>query len=165
MIMNIREDLHKLNELKSAVIDSSSVIYLQKLGLLNLASDAIQLYAPLSVFNETKLDNAQIQKVDYNLNEYSSADDQVLTIAVRMHFPLISDDKKILQQARGAGADYFNTLMIVLLLFLRGYLSKHDAERKMQLLEQIAWYDDWIWEYGRQVFAEIVAAARSNMED
>ncbi len=164
MIMNIREDLRKLNELKSAVIDSSSVIYLQKLGLLKMVSDTVQLYAPLAVLNETKLDNAQIQEVDYNLNEYSSADDQVLAIAVGMHYPLISDDKKILQQARGAGADYFNTLMIVLLLFLRGYLSKHDTERKMQLLEQIAWYGDWIWEYGRQVFEAVELMSNKNRE-
>ncbi len=164
MIMNIREDLHKLNELKSAVIDSSSLIYLQKLGLLNLASDAIQLYAPLAVLNETKLDTEQIQKIDYPLNEFSSADDQVWAAAVQMHCPLISDDKKILQQARGAGADYFNTLMIVLLLFLRGYLSKQDTERKMQLLERIAWYDDWIWEYGRRVFEAVELMRNKNRE-
>lgn len=160
MNKNVQNDIRKLKNLEMAIIDSSSLIYLEKLDLLDTASRTIRLFVPATVFDEINFNVSRIRKVECQEEKHSSTDKQVLTLAKRMHCPLISEDKKILQKARREGLDYFNTLMVILLLYLRRLLSKQATEEKWKQLKQIAWYEDWIWAYGQEVFDKIVAQAK-----
>ncbi len=153
IIKNIQQDIDKLKNLDKAVIDSSSLIYLSKLGLMEKTATVVRLMAPEMVFAETGMEPGLIEKID-NLkkDKTTTADRQVLNLALQEQCAVVSDDKKILHRAEQNGLDYFNALMLVLLLFGRNRLTAKETSLKLEQLKHIARYHIEIWDYGQKIF-------------
>ncbi len=153
---NIIRDIAKLNSLQKAVIDSSSLIYLFKLNLVQPLGHVVRLLAPTGIFNETGLAELPVVQTDCSGSNALLPDEQVLALAKAQRCAIISDDKKILRKAEEYGLDYFNSLMMLLLLYEHGILDYEQAERKLEELYAFAHYGKKIRDYGRMLFASII---------
>ena len=150
-INTIATDITKLESLHKAVIDSSSVIYLFRLHLIDALGRVLRLTAPPAVFAETALSGLPIHKIESRNFAGLLPDAQVLELAWQEGCALIADDKKMLQKAAENGLDYFNTLMMVLLLYQRGILDRRETESKLKALYGFAHYAKSIRDYGRMM--------------
>jgi len=144
--------------LKNAAIDASSMIYLQRLDLLDLVSSVLKLFTTRDVLDETGFDSLPITIVREGINSKQTPDDQLFNLARKLNCALISEDRKILKKARNAGIDHFNTLMILIFLFRKNYLTEEELQSKANALHLFARYDRQIREYGEDLIARIMNA-------
>ncbi len=151
----VQIDLSKLKTLRRAVIDSSTLIYLSKLELLEYVTKEVDLIIPSAVFREIGSSGIEGVQVVPPVEAQMKADAQVVALARRLGCAVCSDDKKILLNARKQGADYFNTLMLILLLKVRKRLTTDETEKKLLQLKRLARYNAKIWKYGEDLFAWI----------
>jgi hypothetical protein len=88
-----------LSELHTAIIDSSSIIYMQKAGYLPIVSDLIHLLTITSVYSETGFTSG-IQLIESAFQDGMATDEQIITLAIKSGYPVISEDKRILLQLK-----------------------------------------------------------------
>lgn len=148
----IYHEMKKFERLKMAAIDASSIIYLQKIGLLNTLADAVQLVTTPALLNETRFSNLPLHILSDGMDERMPADAQLIALALYKNSALISEDRKILHRAKRMGLNYYNSLMMVLFMFFKGFLSEQVVQGKIEQLKQFARYGQDIWEYGQQLF-------------
>ncbi len=153
---NLDLDIFKLRHLGKAVIDSCSWIYLDKLDLLDALLKEISLLVPAAVAQEIGYSGPQVVLKNSLYKRFTTADTQVVALATYFNCALISDDKKVLLKAKRQEKDYFNSLMMILLLYERGILSEKQTEGKLRQLKQWARYEAAIWNYGRTLFSRMV---------
>ena len=144
-----------LSKLHTAIIDSSSIIYMQKAGYLLLVNDIIHLLTTPSVYSETGL-RSGIDLIGCDIHAGMAADDELIYLAYKSGFPLISEDKRLLQELKKKGKQYFNSLMILLLLRMRKRINDEEFEGYKDELKSVARYSSMVWEFGQEVYREIL---------
>ena len=106
----------QFNKLTSAFIDSSSIIYLQKINAHKLVGASIELYTIHEVIKEIRNTDIKINIWGQSFEKYLTTDEELLRTAYEAKIPIISEDKGILMKADELGMDYFNSIMILLFL-------------------------------------------------
>jgi hypothetical protein len=144
--------------LQEAYCDSSSVIYLQKIGCWNILSQTITLYTIPVVLTELGYKPVRI-RVDAveNIEDRNTAttDDALVAAAVRRKLALVSEDKYILKKAQQYHLPFYNTLMMLNFLLYKRVISSEKYTAFCEVLHSFAWYSPPIWEYSRQLYLEI----------
>lgn len=112
----------RLESLGAATIDASSIIYLLKAGFLGYLAAEVELHTVADVMRETGWRGLPVATHDGAPKAVvpSAPDDQLLAFSIAHRLPLISEDRKLLLRAGAAGLVYYNALLMLNLLVLRG---------------------------------------------
>jgi hypothetical protein len=142
------------------VIDTSSLIYLSKIELLHTTALALHLmtvpkvvkaFGSLSDFQPIKLiDLKKIDKKNEELDSY------LVEIAKNLQLPIVSEDKKMLMQAKRSGLAFFNTLMIMNFLIFKKVINQTEYQAALVRLREEAYYDEAIFEYGKKIYEKVI---------
>ncbi len=134
------------------LIDTSTLIYLERLTLL----ERIAVVFPLATIDQVIKEFGRSPKgvAIYPTGE-GVTDMLLVKQAVLCDAVVLSEDKKVLQNAGSCGLEYYNTLMIVLALYARGEIDYVICTSLLGRLEKFARYGENVWTYGRQVLAEL----------
>ncbi len=147
--------IEQLRHLQEAVVDASSVIYMQKAGFLEPAAQILRFHSPLSVAKETGYRDLPIEIHECNTN-IDSPDAQILYLARTFSFPVVSEDKKVLLTASKHGLPYYNALMILNYLLDKNHLDLNGFLYFRKKLFLIARYGRNIQSYGALVTENIL---------
>lgn len=130
--MGIREEFDALT---GAAVDASSIIYMLKAGFLGLLGHTIRLVTIEAIRDETGWQPPEVEvRWEPSLKhgepgvcppgpgpeaEALSNDERLLRFAAASRLPVVSEDRGLLEEAEGRGIDYYNSLMMLLLLRYR----------------------------------------------
>jgi len=140
--------------LSHALIDASSMIYMNDAGFLWKLSNTICLYAPKPVIKESGLINPPITPIGYDGTRRSN-DEKFIAACLKKKWPVISEDKTILMRMRRAGRQYYNAVMMLNFLFFRTIISEKIYTASYSKLQTRARYSTYVWEYSARVFEAI----------
>lgn len=144
----------KFRNLKRAFIDTSSIIYLNKIDQYSNLIDILKLVTIPDVVDECgfPVEHENLEIVVFNSRATDTTDERILGGASRLRLPVISDDKKLLLKSREAGLDCFNSAMMIHFLFFKDRLDSKSASRALNSLNSVARYQKDIWDYSEKVF-------------
>jgi hypothetical protein len=148
--------LSRFEGLTRALIDSSSIIYIQKAGFFLALAETLALHSLPEMIAETGPPDVSIHLVHSDDSSLTN-DEKLIACAQKMKMPVISEDKKILISMRRADLPYFNALMMLNFLLFKRKIDRSGHGRYFRELKKIAWYSRMVWEKGRQIFAAIAA--------
>ena len=155
MTMDIKTALHDVQQFKGGVIDTSTLIYLERLGILNRIATLYRLLVVPQVVQEFDRSlPAQILCVE---SPPGAADQALCPVAFDHRLAVLSDDKHVLTLARSAGLVYFNTLMLLLLMLYHEQLSVAQCRALLLHLFTFARYGCAVRSFGEQVFEHILS--------
>ncbi|HRX15815.1 MAG TPA: hypothetical protein P5123_05845 [Spirochaetota bacterium] len=137
----------KLKELSSFIIDTSSLIYMQKISVMKMVTKIYNIKAPLSVINEFGSCPEGITTVDINL----SADDDIIACADQFGLPVCSEDKRVLLHASRDNIDYYNTIMILVSMRTKNIITKQEFGQYITGLRSNAHYSNKVWDYAQKL--------------
>ena len=157
--------LRQFDHLKKAVIDASSVIYMDKAGFLPLLAQNVTLMTIPEVLQEINSRNVKIQ-IAPSEELTGTTDEKLVSCAFQLNLPIISEDRKILRAALEKEMDYFNSLMMLSFLFYRRQVSEKEYRGYLEKLRAIAWYGNEIWEFGARLhnFLFYIPMQKGNMD-
>ena len=148
--------LHQFETLDRAIIDTSSVIYLSTIDLLKATTKNLHLITVAGVVKETGEDalfkNIEIVDIFSKTDARTDTDQCVVNMAVHLKIPVISEDKKVLMNAKRAGLAYFNSLMILNFLLYKGVIQKDFYGKSLHRLKQSAHYSEDVYRFGKTVY-------------
>ena len=103
-------------------------------------------------------DLKKIELIDINevLKFKQETDRHLIETAKYIQVPVITEDKKILMQAKRTGLPFFNTLMVMNFLIYKKVISQTDYQTALDKLQGEAYYDAIIFEYGKKVYEGII---------
>jgi hypothetical protein len=155
----ISKVLNQFKILDSAVIDTSSLIYLSKIDLLDETASILNLMTVQDVVKEVSLPcylkNVEIVNFEKKKKAVDT-DQQLVKTAEHLNIPVISEDKKVLMSAKKICLPYFNTLMMINFLFFKNVISEKRAEELFKSLKNVSYYSDEVWDYGRMIYQYIL---------
>ena len=150
----------QFESLATAFIDTSSIIYLEKIEVLELLSSTIHLVTIEEIFKEAQKNYSYITL--WNCNAFSTnTDRRLIESAVKNRLPLISEDKKILAAMSKHGIPYYNTLMMLIFLLYKNKISHTAFLHTYEKLRTFARYHETVWNYGRQIYAVMYTSPAS----
>ena len=138
-------------EIPLCLIDTSTLIYLDKLALLDRV---VAVFSVATIAEVTREFGRTPKGVAIYPAGEGSTDRLLVKQAVRCHAVVFSEDKKVLRHADRCGLEYYNTLMIVLALYARGEIDSNGCASLLGRLENFARYGENVWAFGRRVLAE-----------
>jgi hypothetical protein len=147
--------LRALEQLKKALIDTSSIIYVQKAGYFDVLAGTIQLYSIPEVVSESKTHVAGVTLIHPSESPSLSTDQKLVSCALENKLAMISEDKRILRAMRRAQAPYYNALMMLNFLLFTKKIDDDGYRRYYSALENIARYSEAVWEFGRLIYAAV----------
>jgi hypothetical protein len=154
---------HQFDHLERAVIDTSSLIYLKKINLLWKTVQTIGLITVSGVKDEFGSSDIFTHIEIIELNEIkTNTDRQIMQTAADLRLPVISEDKKILMAAANSGLPFFNTLMIMNFLIYKKEIDHQGYNTALQLLRKKAYYEGFIFDFGRAVYEKIMEKDEKN---
>lgn len=143
-----------LTGLDRLCIDASSMIYHLKVGLLGSLAAEVTLISTPQVIAEVGWPRLPVSSLPVD-DESVSNDHSLLLLCVREEVPLLSEDKELLEAAGKEGIEYYNTLMMLNYLFLKGRVLAAEYPVYLERLVECSRYSDKVLDYGRQVMEEI----------
>ena len=147
--------LGALGRLKKALIDTSSIIYVQKAGYYDALARTIQLYSIPEVISESKTHVADVTLIHPSESPSLSTDHKLISCALENKLAMISEDKRILRAMRRAQAPYYNALMMLNFLLFSQKIDDDGYRRYYSALENIARYSEAVWEFGQHIYSAI----------
>ena len=145
--------LDELESLSRCMADSSSLIYLQKAGLLGRVAAALSLSTIPEVLTETGMtdpDTVPLQVCDHGFRGMPT-DEVLVAVCAQSVIPLLSEDRKLLLRAERLGVTYYNSLMIVACLEYRGLIGEQEADDAVVALTEVARYGPRVLAYVRDL--------------
>jgi hypothetical protein len=124
---------------------------MHKAGFLMELDDIVSLYSPREIVAETGFKDLHIRPVAYTSNSPSN-DQKLITIALELRWPVISEDKNILMHVERTNLPYFNALMMLNFLLFRRRIDLRSHALYLERLKQCAWYSPPVWEYGKEIY-------------
>lgn len=156
---DVQSAITQLDQLSQAIIDTSSLIYLQELALLAETSQWIRLFTVPGVIREfggiTPPCRIRIIEDPGNSNAPDKTDDELCRAAEKWQLPIISEDRQILMRARAFHLPVFNTLMVLNGLFSKDLIGPAEYHAALRQLRGIARYSEEIYEFAQMVFVSI----------
>jgi len=139
---------------KRFCVDTSTLIYLDRIGLLTLTCEVFSLATIPPVLTEFGRVVPQLRILPV-VTAGASTDDALLAVVCQHQGVLLSEDGRLLRRAGRRGLCYYNSLMLICGLCHRGALGCREGGAYMEKLLAHARYSDVVLEYGRQVFAAV----------
>jgi hypothetical protein len=143
-------DINKIKRqfhcLKNAVIDTSSIINIEKAGFMAKLQQQINLHTVEDVFLEYGKSVPSIRKHLISQNDLST-DQKVIMLACQNSFPVISEDKGLLQASQKKELEYYNAVMMLEYLLFKRSINNEKYRQSFSLLEQNCRYSSGIWNY------------------
>jgi len=149
-----QEIFNKFDHLDKALIDASSIIYIDRADFLPILASTIKLFSIKEIFFETGPVSESIKPLIHNDNS-SSNDQKLISCALNMDLPLISEDKKMLMAMKRANRPFFNSLMMLNFLLYRRRIDIQEYDKYRQALEKFARYSNKVWQYGAKIQSAI----------
>jgi hypothetical protein len=149
------EVFEEYRRLEQALIDASSIIYMQKAGFLDALTSAVELHAPREIILETGFEPPGIKPIESGTKDLSN-DQRLIHCAIESRWPVISEDRKILMRLKREGIPYFNALMMLNFLLFEKRLDLEAHSLHFERLVEIAWYGSDLLEFGKRIYSEIV---------
>jgi len=131
-------------------VDASSLIYMLKIGVLGYAAAEITFFANPCIIEEVGWPHLPVTECSLDREEMEN-DDTVIALADREKIPLMSEDLEILKKAGEKGIPFFNTLMILNYLLLKGRVSSEDYNVFLDRLIEISHYSSEVLLYGEAI--------------
>lgn len=160
MILDKQEIDRIINQftiLKSALIDACSIIYMNKIGFLDLLCRYLTLYTIDEIIEETHYRGTSLTIIDHNHPpEAMTNDNKLFTCALTNKLSIISEDKKILIKAKKNNLPFFNTLMILHYVYYMDGITLEQHRHYRDKLIAIARYSKNIIAYADAVFNGII---------
>ena len=153
--------LRALSQLKRALIDTSSILYMQKAGYFDLLAGTIKLYTIPEVMSEIRSKPEGLSLIHLTGSHALSTDNMLITCALDRNLAMISEDKAILNAMRRAKAPYFNALMMLYLLLLSEKIDDSRYRRSLMALKRIARYSEKVWEFGDKIHTAVKLSINS----
>ncbi len=147
---DIESLLAELHGFRGGIADTSTLIYLERLGLLELAARCFSLWIIPQVtveYGATPKGTLPLVSVPSGL-----ADEVLCQVAQRLRQPVLSEDRHVLRDARACNLPYYNTLMIVLALCVHGNLARGSYSEIRRDLLTFARYSPQVVSVGDAVF-------------
>jgi hypothetical protein len=148
------QTLLEFNTLRTAIIDSSSIIYLSKINVLDVLSSSLSLLTVKDVIKECGISTKKIEIFSETTSQ--TTDQQLIDLTLRKKIPIISEDFKILNTISKTDTPYFNSLMMICYLLFIQKISKNDFLHYRENLVQFARYNDFVWNFGDELFEAII---------
>lgn len=116
--------LRELLGLRGGVVDTSTLIYLERLALLPLAAHSFSLLLIPQVIAEYGRcpEGCMLTPTSGT----GTTDEQLCRVAHSLAQPVLSEDRQVLRRAQALGLSFYNTLMLVLALCAQGAVSIAD---------------------------------------
>ena len=146
--------LSQFQTLNRAIIDASSIIYMHKAGFFTELANTLRLYSPPEIIAETGFNDLNISSLAFTSNSLSN-DQKLITAALKLRWPVISEDGNILLHMRRAELPYFNTLMMLNFLLYRKRIDPKSHAMYFERLKQYARYSPYVWECGKDIYNTI----------
>ena len=121
MVKDIGSLLTDLQGFRGGVTDTSTLIYLERLGLLDLAARCFSLLIIPQVAAE--YGKKPLGTIPLTAVPAGPADAVICQVARRLDLPVLSEDRHVLRAARTGQLAYYNTLMILLAFCAQGKLT------------------------------------------
>jgi hypothetical protein len=138
----------RLTRLKAAIIDTSSIIYLQKAGFLQPVAGAIKLLTIPQVIEEIGHGGLPVEIISPPETTGGEKTDRILfASAMILHKPMISEDRAILLKCRERGVEYYNAYNMLIMLRLRNLRAEADFDRYEENLLAVAHYGKFVIDY------------------
>jgi len=148
---DVQVTISQFDQLTTALIDTSSIIYMEKVGFLDLIAERIQLVTIPEVLIESGESGTHFTIIQSPADGGST--DQKLILASRLYrHPVISEDKAILTQVQGLHIPFFNSLMMLVYLYHQQVITPEAYLNFYKHLQGIARYGERIWKFGNTVF-------------
>jgi hypothetical protein len=154
-VTNPDKTLGAFEQLKKALIDTSSIIYSQKTGFFSILSRTIQLYSIPDVTSETEKQVTGVVLLQPYGSSSLSTDQKLISCALENKLAMISEDKIILRAMQRAEAPYYNSLMMLNFLLFSQKIDDDSYRRYYSALKNIARYSDEIWEFGNFIYSTV----------
>lgn len=149
-----QEVFRRFDHLNKALMDASSIIYMDRADFLELLASSIRLFSIPEILSETGPVSKRIRPFIYNRTA-SSNDQKLVSCALDLDLPIISEDKKILMSMKRANRPFYNSLMMLNFLLYRRRINNQQYIQYHLALTKFARYSDDIWRYGATVQAAI----------
>jgi len=153
--------LCELVRLKTALIDTSSIIYIQKAGYFDVLARVIQLYTIPEVIAETKTQVAGVKLIHPCGSSSTATDQKLISCALKNKLAMLSEDKRILRAMGRAGAPYYNALIMLNFLLFSQKIDDDGYRRYYSALEDIARYSETVWKFGRDIYTAVKSRQHS----
>lgn len=142
-----------LQALRGGLTDTSTLIYLDKLGILLFAGQWLQFVLIPQVVTEFghQPKNTRLVASDWA----STTDEAVVQTAQTRKMPVFSEDGRMLRQARQLQHPHYNSLMLLLALHAQGRLASTEFCRLRRTLVGVARYSAAVIAHADQIFAEL----------
>lgn len=147
--MNIERAVGDLSRFSGGVVDTSTLIYLERLSLLSEVASACTLLVIPQV--EKEFGGNLPRALHFIQAPEGDADNVVCATALKKNTFVLSEDGKVLRQAAKNGLPYFNTLMLLLFLYTKGKISSVRYLECERELRTFARYSEVIYDFGRKV--------------
>lgn len=146
----------EFQELKEAIVDASSIIYMKKAGFFDELEGCLQLCSLKEIIKETGFDDLKIHMIKDSSQSLLN-DEKLIGCALKRGIPVISEDKKILMQMEREGISYFNALMMLHFLLFKKKIDLETHSLYLNRLKRIARYSDYVLEFGEEVFKAVMS--------
>ena len=149
-----QKTFQRFDHLDKALIDASSIIYIDRADFLATLASSIKLFSIPEILAETGPVSGNIKPLIYNKSS-SSNDQKLISCALDLSLPLISEDKKILMAMKRAEKSFFNSLMMLNFLLYHRRIQHQQYIQYHLALKKFARYSDDIWQYGAKILAAV----------
>ena len=141
-------------------IDASSMIYLLKIGLLSTLGAEVKLVSTPQVIEETGWPHlpvsAELPRPSLYGDGDVSNDDSLVLLAESRRSPVLSEDYELLMNAKEAGLEYYNTLMILNYLLLKKRISPAEYPEYLDRLKECSHYSEKVMTHGALVHEAVL---------
>jgi len=135
----------ELDRLANAVIDTSTLVYCDACGAFPGLSSEISLHTVPQVVAEYGSRPAGVHILDMGSG---TADALVIACAAERAMAVLSEDRKLLLAAERSGVPFYNTLIMLALLLLRGRIDESEHQKMRASLIEAAHYSRRVLAYG-----------------
>ena len=149
--------MKELRGFQGGLADTSTLIYLERLSLLESVVDAYRIGIIPQVAREYR--TMPPGAVPLASTGSDPADLALCRVAKSLNLPVLSEDKKVLRAARAQGLLHYNTLMIVLILCVQERMDLAAFAGIRGRLLQFAHYSGQVVAAGDVLFAARQEAA------
>lgn len=154
-VTNVQEVLSQFRRFSKALIDASSIIYMQKAGFFMELASSLNLYSLQEILAETGFGDLKINRLACNSTSLPN-DQKFIACALVHRFPVISEDKKILSHMKKEKIPYFNALMMLNFLLFRERISVKSYSMYFERLKHFAWYSSYVLEFSIDIYSAIL---------
>lgn len=150
----------ELRQLRGGVVDTSTLIYLERLRLLDQAAQTFRLVVIPQVLREFGMQPlAALITIEA---QAGPADMVVCQIATALNLPVLTEDKGIIRAARQAGLPYYNAMMVLLALHAQGCLDPTGCRSAIDQLVGFARYSRQVIAMGEAIWTALRAEHEPN---